>query len=334
MHGFWNPGCDASRRVCALRVAATRLPGLSPAAVHLTRRALLRGAAGGAGLALLGGCRPGARATANPSPPPQEPPKPISATLPFERIAYGKQPQQFGDLRLPSTRGTRAPVVVVIHGGFWSSAQGLDVMTAACEALTYQGYATWNLEYRCLGDPGGGWPGTFLDVGAGLDQLRAMARRQPIDLRRLVTLGHSAGGQLALWGAGRRWIREGELRDRRAIRVQGAVSLAGLVDLRQAWDLGFDVVGKLLGGRPDEVPQRYDTASPAALLPLGVPQVLLHGRNDRVVPAQMSLDYQAVAVARGDQASLVSLDGVGHFELIEPETAGWAPVVEAVRQLC
>lgn len=258
----------------------------------------------------------------------------MATTLPFERIAYGREPQQFGDLRLPSTGGTRAPVVVVIHGGFWSSAYGLDVMTAACEALTYQGYATWNIEYRRLGDPGGGWPGTFLDVGAALDQLRTVARRQPIDLRRLVTLGHSAGGQLALWGAGRRWIREGELRERRAIRVRAAISLAGLVDLRQAWSMGFEVVGTLLGGAPDQVPQRYDTASPAALLPLGVPQVLLHGHDDRIVPARMSQDYQAVAVARGDQASLVALDGVGHFELIEPDTVGWAPVVDAVRKVC
>lgn len=298
---------------------------------------MLRGAAGCAGVTLLAGCRgwSGARATATQPPPTEEAPSPAIATLPFERIAYGKDPQQFGELRLPATpRGTRAPVVAVIHGGFWSSTYGLDVMTAACEALTYQGYATWNIEYRRLGDPGGGWPGTFLDVAAGLDHLRTLARRQPIDLRRLVTLGHSAGGQLALWGAGRRWIREGELRDKRAIRVRGAISLAGLVDLRQAWSLGFDVVGKLLGGGPDEVPLRYDTASPAALLPLGVPQILLHGSDDRIVPAQLSESYQAMAVSRGDQASYVGLADVGHFELIEPSTIGWDPVVQAVRKVC
>jgi acetyl esterase/lipase len=288
-------------------------------------------------MSLLAGCQgwSGARRASAPEPPPEEPvPTPVAATMPYERIAYGRDPQQFGDLRLPAAAAIKAPVVVVIHGGFWSSSERLDTMNAVCEALTSQGYATWNLEYRRLGDPGGGWPGTFRDVGAGLDQLRVIARRHPIDLRRLVTLGQSAGGQLALWGAGRRWIREGELRDARPIRVRGAIALAGLVDLRQAWGMGFDVVGTLLGGAPDQVPLRYDTASPAALLPLGVPQVLVHGRDDRIVPPQMSQDYQAAAVARGDQVSLVALDGVGHFELIEPQTAGWEPVAKAVRTLC
>lgn len=309
--------------------------GLSPATVHLTRRAVLRAAAGCAGVTLLGGCeaRPVARPTAAQPPPPQPPPPPVAATEPFERIRYGKDPQQFGDLRLPSSRGGRVPIVAVIHGGFWSSTEGLDVMNAACEALTAQGYASWNLEYRRLGEAGGGWPGTFLDVAAGLDHLRTLARRHPIDLRRLVTLGHSAGGQLALWGAGRRWIRDGELRDPSAIRVRASVSLAGLVDLRQAWGMGFDVVGRLLGGAPDQVPERYDTASPAALLPLGIPQVLLHGTDDRIVPAQLSRDYQATAVSRGDQVALVTLKGIGHFELIEPGTAGWSPVVEALRSV-
>jgi acetyl esterase/lipase len=302
----------------------------------VTRRAVLRGAAGCAGMTLLGGCQgwSGARATATQPPPAQEPPKPVAASLPFERIAYGKDAQQFGELRMPAPGNRRAPIVVVIHGGFWSSTYGLDVMTAACEALTSQGYATWNLEYRRLGEAGGGWPGTFLDVAAGLDHVRTLARRNPIDLRRLVTLGHSAGGQLALWGAGRRWIRDGELRDRRAIRVRAAVSLAGLVDLRAAWGMGFEVVGRLMGGPPDQVPERYDAASPAALLPLGVPQVLVHGDDDRIVPGQLSQDYQAMAVSRGDQASLVSLKGVGHFDLIEPATAGWQPVVAAVRKVC
>src|SRR5262245_12777707 len=205
-------------------------------------------------------------------------------------------------------------------------------MVPVSEALTREGFATWNVEYRRLGDPGGGWPGTFLDVGSAVDHLRTIAPQQGLDLRRVVTLGHSAGGQLALWAAGRRWIRTGELHTRAPLKPRGAMSLAGVVDLRRAWTL-FDVVGKLMGGSPTDVPTRYAAGDPAALLPLGVPTVLVHGSADTVVPGALSEQYQREAKARGDKATLVALSGAGHFELIDPRTAPWGSVRENLRSL-
>ncbi len=253
-------------------------------------------------------------------------------TMPFERIAYGRGPQQFAELRRPGG-GAPSPVVVVIHGGFWQSDHDLGLMLPVCEALAREGYATWNIEYRRVGDPGGGWPGTFLDVGAATDHVRTIAPQHGLDVRRVVTLGHSAGGQLALWAAGRRWIREGELQTRKPMKLRAAMSLAGIVDLERAYALGIRPVGALMGGSPAEVPGRYATGDPGALIPLGVPQVLVHGTTDPLVPVTLSAAYQRAAKARGDEVRLVELQGTGHFELIDPSTPAWATVRDALRPL-
>ena len=291
----------------------------------LTRRALLRAALAAAAATTGSACAPGGRRGAKGQ-------GPVKRTMAFERVAYGSDPQQYGELRRPAG-GAAAPLVVVVHGGFWLSQYDLGLMVPAAEALTREGFATWNVEYRRLGDAGGGWPGTFLDVGSAVDHLRTMAPQQGLDLRRVVTLGHSAGGQLALWVAGRRWIRDGELRVSRPLKVRGAVSLAGVVDMRQAWDLGFDSVGKVLGGSPADVPTHYAAADPAALIPLGVPTLLVHGSADTIVPAAISEQYLREAKARGDQAKLIPLPGTGHFELIDPSTPAWASVRDGVQSL-
>src|SRR5262249_2478501 len=154
--------------------------------VTLTRRTLLRTAAV-AGASLIAGCAPRAGGRG------ARPGGSVARTLPFDRIAYGADPQQFGELRRPA--GTASyPVVVVVHGGFWQSQYDLGLMVPVCEALTREGLATWNVEYRRVGDPGGGWPGTFLDVGAAVDHLRTLAPQHGLDVRRTITLGHSAGG--------------------------------------------------------------------------------------------------------------------------------------------
>ncbi len=252
--------------------------------------------------------------------------------MPFERIAYGAAPQQFGELRRPPA-GPALGVVVVIHGGFWRSQDGgLGTMVAAAEALARDGFVTWNIEYRRVGDPGGGWPGTFLDVGAAIDHLKTIGPQRGLNLRRVAILGHSAGGQLAVWGAGRRWIRGGDLRTPRPLRLRGAVALAGVVDLRRAYALGLPGVAELMGGSPELVPDRFATGDPASLVPIGVPQLLVHGVADRVVPVSMSQDFQREARARGDDAQLVTLPGVGHAEVIDPRTAAWTPTREAVRR--
>jgi acetyl esterase/lipase len=248
------------------------------------------------------------------------------------RLAYGPDPLHIGDLRLPSGDGPH-PLVIVVHGGFWRNRYDLEHIGHVCAALTARGLATWSIEYRRIGDPGGGWPGTLLDAGRAADYARELAPRFNLDLDRTVTAGHSAGGHLALWLAARpRLDPASELATPNPLRVRGAVSLAGVSDLRAAYDLRLSqrVVAELLGGSPDEVPERYASASPAELLPLGVPQVLIHGTSDGPVPFQISADYAARAASLGDQARLIPLEGAHHFELIDPGSREWPAVEQAI----
>ena len=251
------------------------------------------------------------------------PPPPADA-----RIAYGDAPQQFGDLRLPKNAAPQSqpfPVAIVIHGGYWRSAYNLEHIGHLCAALTRAGVATWSLEYRRIGDPGGGWPAAGEDVLLGAEYLPVLARRYPLDLTRVVAIGHSAGGQLALW-----------LAAQHKIPLRGVVSLAGVADLRRAWELSLSrgVVAELLGGTPQERPKRYRQASPIELLPLGVPERLLHGTRDDVVPIEISRRFQAAAAAAGDDARLIELPDAGHFDLIDPRTPAWTQVESAVLKLC
>lgn len=247
-----------------------------------------------------------------------------------ERIAYGTDPSQYGELRLPPGNGPH-PAVIYVHGGCWLSEYDLRHAGHACAGLTEAGFATWSLEYRRLGATGGGWPATFLDVARGADHLREIARGRRIDLDRVLVAGHSAGGHLALWLAARRRLTLGTpLFTADPLPLRGALSLAGVVDLEIAAQRGLcgGAVQKLLGGSPDEVPDRYRAASPYALLPLGIPQVLVHGREDKVIPVEVSVRYQAHAMDAGDDADLVMIDGTGHFELGDP----LAPAFDAVRR--
>lgn len=239
------------------------------------------------------------------------------------RIAYGEAPQQFGDLRLPKGAGPH-PVAIVIHGGYWRSAYGLEHIGHLCAALTRAGVATWSLEYRRIGDPGGGWPATGEDVARGAEYLRTLAGRYPLDLTRVVAVGHSAGGQLALW-----------LAAQHRLPLRGVVSLAGVADLRRAWELGLSrgAAAELLGGTPPQRPDRYRQASPVDLVPLGVPERLLHGTQDDVVPIEMSRRFQAAASSAGDDARLLEIPNAGHFDLIDPRTPSWAQVNAAVEAL-
>ena len=250
------------------------------------------------------------------------------------RLPYGPAPQQFGDLRLPDGPSPH-PCVVAIHGGFWRARYDLEHLGHCCAALTIAGIATWNIEYRRAGDPGGGWPGTFRDVASAARHLVDIAPEHGIDPDRVIVAGHSAGGHLALWLAALRRIRRDSPIRSAPLLLRGAVSLACVPDLHEAWRLGLSdhAVGELLGGGPDDMPDRYADASPARLLPLGVPQVLIHGVNDDTVPFAMSESYAREARAHGDDVALVTLPNAGHFELIDPASDQWPRVVEAIRAL-
>lgn len=249
-----------------------------------------------------------------------------------ERIAYGTDSQQFGELRLPAGEGPH-PVAIALHGGYWRARYDLSYFGHVCAALTAHGIATWNVEYRRLGNPGGGWPNTLLDVARAADFLRELAPKHDLDLQRVLSIGHSAGGHLALWLAGRHRIApESDLSMHDPLPLRAAVSLAGVLDLQRAEELRLseNVTRQLLGGTPAQVPERYAAASPIELLPLGVPQVLVHGAEDTSVPLEISQRFERAAVAVGDQASLLLLPGAGHFELVDPQSEEWPTVLDAV----
>lgn len=251
------------------------------------------------------------------------------------RLRYGQEAYQFGDLRLPAGRGPH-PVAVVIHGGYWRPTYGLDYMGHVSAALTAAGFATWNIEYRRLGNRGGGWPGTFLDVAHAADYLRSLVVKHQLDLTRVVTIGHSAGGHLACWLAARQRIpASSPLAVPGALPIRAVVSLAGVVDLRRAWELRLSrgVVKQLLGGTPKKQSERYSVASPYDLLPLGMHQLLFHGSDDRNVPLEISQRYAAAACERGDAAELITFPGAGHFELVDPRSREWPAIQEAMLAL-
>jgi acetyl esterase/lipase len=257
------------------------------------------------------------------------------------RLAYGPGAFQFGDLRLPAGEGPH-PTVVLIHGGYWRSRYGLKLMTGLAKDLAARGYAAWNIEYRRVGNPGGGWPGTFLDVARAADYLREIAPTYALDLQQVVPIGHSAGGHLALWLAGRPRIPAGNPLAGSSIKGDnagdgpfvpaGAISLAGVVDLAMAWrlHLSMDAVVELLGGTPDEVPERYAATSPATLLPLGVPQVLFHGTADVNVPIEVSQAYAKAALTANDPVTCIELPGVDHFDVIDPGSEAWERIIKAL----
>lgn len=247
---------------------------------------------------------------------------------PFDaRIRYGPDPLQFGKLRIPKGAGP-FPVAVIVHGGCWLSIADNDYMDPVAQALTEAGWATWNLEFRRLDQPGGAWPGIFRDVAMGTDHLREVARSFPLDLAHVLTVGHSSGGHLALWLASRHRIPEGaDLHDADPLPVQGVVSLAGIADLVHYHQMNVEACGdtptQLLGGTPPPESPRTAEASPAALLPIGVPQLLLTGEDDYAVPPAHGEAYAALAATKGEEATHHVIPRASHFEIVAPWTEPW-----------
>jgi acetyl esterase/lipase len=235
---------------------------------------------------------------------------------------YGDDPSQVGELYLPDG-DQPTPVVVVLHGGFWRDRYDRHLMDDLCADLAARGLAAWNLEYRRLGG-GGGWPATFEDVAAGIDHLAELDA--PLQLDRVSAVGHSAGGHLALWAAGRHRLPEGQPGAGPRVRVRRTVSQAGVTDVAEASRLRLSdgVADELLGAPACDVPELVALTSPRALLPLGVSQLVIHGGDDDTVPARMSSDYAAAAWAAGDdRVALILLPEQGHFEHIDPTEQAW-----------
>jgi acetyl esterase/lipase len=232
------------------------------------------------------------------------------------RHRYGPHPDQFCVLEVPAGAGPH-PVAVVIHGGFWRARYALDLMDALCADLVGRGWAAWNVEYRRLGE-GGGYPQTLDDVAAAVDALRDVDAL--LDLGRAVAVGHSAGGHLALWAAGRRDAR---------VALAGAVGQAAVSDLREAHRLWLSdgVVEQFVGAAPEQAPERYAAASPIERVPAGVPTLLVHGEADENVPVGLTLRYAQAARDAGDGVDVVLRPTDGHFEHIDPRSAAWQAVV-------
>lgn len=256
---------------------------------------------------------------------------------PFDkRIAYGPQPQHFAELRFPPGPGP-FPLLLMIHGGFWQSAYDLEHTGLLCADLTGRGIVTCNLEYRRIGNSGGGWPGTFQDISLVSYKIPEILKSDPrVDLTRTMVMGHSAGGHLAIWLVSRHKVSKySQLHDEQKSQIVNAISLAGVLDLRTAWrqKLGHGIVARLMEGSPNDYPDRYDAGSPIELLPNGARQVLIHGAVDNTVPVSQSEQFGRKAAESGDECSLVKLKDTGHFELIEPESDAWSSVVTAVETM-
>ena len=231
------------------------------------------------------------------------------------RLPYGTDSNQFGDLRIP-TSGGPFPVLMNIHGGFWRAKYDLEHAGHLCAALSKRGIATWNVEYRRVGNAGGGWPGSFEDIGNAFRFLPQIAKQYKFDLSRVLVMGHSAGGQLALCFA----AHEPSL--------TRAVSLGGVVDLQKAFELhlSHDAVVEFLGGKPREVQDHYREADPMQLPIAEARQVLIHGAKDDVIPPSFSRKYVELKRTKGEKVRLVEIANADHFDLIDPRSQAWKQV--------
>jgi pimeloyl-ACP methyl ester carboxylesterase len=272
-------------------------------------------------------------------------PSPLYARLMAQRhrYYYGGDPSQWGELFLPDLPdgGMHRGIVVVIHGGYWRSQYGAELGEPLAADLAAHGLPAWNLEYRRAGN-GGGWPHTFSDILAGIDKLAELAEPHSLDLGKVVALGHSAGGHLAVWAAGRDRlaglgleIERGEVGAARdGVPLTGVVSQSGVLNLALAERLNLSdgAVANLLGGPSSEFPGRHRYADPMAALPLDVPVYAVHAREDEDVPLAMSASYVEASHGGEAPAQLVTVPG-DHFALIDPQAQAYMTCRELVQEL-
>jgi acetyl esterase/lipase len=244
---------------------------------------------------------------------------------------YGPHASQRADLYVPPGPGPH-PVIVLIHGGSWHKRYGRSFMRWLAGDLLRRGFAVWNIEYRRLAGAGG-WPETFADVAAAIDHLSELADPR-LDLERVTLLGHSAGGHLALWAAGRPSLpagTPGALSGAPPVQPLRVISQAGVADLGLAYRLWRGGAARaLMGGSPEEVPERYAAGDPIRLLPLEIPVLIVHGARDETVSIKLSRSYAEAAHAAGGEVELVEIEGPAgrHRAHLDPRGEAWAAVVE------
>lgn len=259
---------------------------------------------------------------------------------PDARFVYGKtSAPQYADLRLPSNRPTPPdgfPTIVFIHGGAWHSDWSKNYTEAFVEALTQQGFATWDLEYRRIGHRGGGYPGTFEDVADAADHLRVIAKSQPLDLNRVIAVGHSSGGHLALWLAGRHGLSESSTLYRKdPLALKGVISIAGVNDLELSFELGGrkDVLTLIGVDSLADGEQRFKETNPGRLLPFGIPQMLIIGDEDSQWRMDMTRRYKESAKRSGDAVGFTIFNGANHMDIVDAGSGIAESVARLAREM-
>ncbi|MCF6189461.1 MAG: alpha/beta hydrolase [Cocleimonas sp.] len=244
------------------------------------------------------------------------------------RLSYGEHPEQYADLYLPKQSNKKGhPVIILIHGGCWRAQFGLAQLGQLSQALTTLGFAVYNLEFRRLGN-GGGWPVTFEDVALGADSLKDIAKKYSLDLSKVISMGHSAGGHLALWLAGRHHLpKNSSLRRDDPLQIHQVIALAGIPDLEAGVEQNIcrGACQALAGGLPKDIPNIYQQASPHHLLPFNIPQWHIVGELDPIVPVEYLTPYIESA-KRHDEVHFEVIPNIGHFEMVMPDSIAWATI--------
>ena len=236
-------------------------------------------------------------------------------------------------------------MVVIIHGGFWKNHVGLEIMDNLANMITLNGFATWNIEYRRVGDAGGGYPGTFFDCENAVDYINTLCKSYPLDPDRVIIIGHSAGGHLALWLAGRKKSSPSSIigKTSPSVSIRGVISLAGVSDLEMMYHIHrlqeintqtrYNPTRDFIGGSPEEFSQRYKEASPIHLLPIDIPSVLIHGNLDINVPIGISSQFEKMASQAGDNVYLEEISHAEHFKVIDPDSEIKQVILSHVKKL-
>ncbi len=261
----------------------------------------------------------------------------LSGPAPTEKFVYGPAPSQFAELFRPAGKGP-FPIVVLVHGGCWTVQYGGIVqMRNVAGALAARGIAVWNVEYRRVDEEGGGYPGTYLDINAALDKLADLAPRYQLDTGRIVAMGHSAGGQLVQWIAGRAKIAPSSpLFQASPLPIRQVISLGGLADLRHEQDLikrSCDRSIAQLAGLPSATrPDVFADTSAAELMPNGSRTILITGALDTVSPPRAAYAFAARAQAAGDRAEVIILPNASHYDEIAASSPAWKLILPAIER--